>query len=809
MKIIALVFSIAFGFSANAQNSINVVPMPSEVKMGKGNFLINPNTQIVLEGSHLEKCAAVLNDYLFAKHGVKLRVVKKSSANSITLNFERLDNDLPGAYHLTADKNGIYIAGDNEEGVFYGLQTMLQLLEPPQKTAAIPRIPSIEKVPYVTIKDHPRFAYRGMHLDVARHFFSVNDVKKYIDYLATYKFNTFHWHLTDDQGWRIEIKKYPRLTSIGGYRNGTIIGRYPGTGNDSIHYGGYYTQQQIKDVVKYAADRYITVIPEIELPGHASAAIAAYPLLSCFPDEDTKVDEASAWAGPRKGKQVQQTAGVFEDVFAPTDYTFNFFNDVMDEVMQLFPSKYIHIGGDECPKEAWKRSAFCQQLIKDKNLKDEHGLQSYFIGRIEKYLNSKGRKIIGWDEILEGGLASNATVMSWRGEEGGIDAAKQNHDVIMTPGGYCYFDHSQSKNEDSVTFGSYLPLETVYSYDPVPASLNAAQAKHILGAQGNVWTEYISNPAKLEYTIFPRIFALSEVLWTPKEKKDWKDFERRLPVLFDRLDAQKINYSKAYYDLKTTILPSTDNEGVIYQVIKRKNNKQSIVTTEFIDSASKRWGITRDFPNDTVNLKLKKETKWINAYLFNVAPPYPPPYPFEYFFHEVQPFITIHQELHFNKATGKNISIATPPSKSYPGNGAFTLVDGIQNTKGLSKSNEFLGFEGTDLDVMIELASSKTPVNKITLHVLDLNASWIYLPSSVEVTFLPDMDLTPEIIAGSPKTTVHIDPIKQKGQNTISIENTQQCRWLHIVAKNFGTIPAGNPGAGNKAWLFADEIEVE
>jgi hexosaminidase len=298
--------------------------------------------------------------------------------------------------------------------------------------------------------------------------------------------------------------------------------------------------------VKYAQDRYITTIPEIEMPGHSSAAIAAYPQLSCFPDEDTRVNPNTAWAGTQKGKQVQQAWGVFDDVFNPSDYTFKFLENVLDEVMALFPSKYIHIGGDECPKTNWKRSEFCQKLIKEKNLKDEHGLQSYFISRIEKYLNSKGRNIIGWDEILEGGLAPNATVMSWRGEEGGVAAAQQYHHVIMTPGKYVYFDHAQLKNEDSVTIGGYLPVDSVYNYEPIPKELNATQSKYVLGAQANVWTEYIGNNDKLEYMIFPRMSALSEVLWTPKEISSLSNFRTRLAVMTKRYELWGANYCKSY-----------------------------------------------------------------------------------------------------------------------------------------------------------------------------------------------------------------------------------------------------------------------
>ena len=546
--LIPIIFISLLSFS-QTMNDINIVPKPAEMKMQlSAKFTITKNTIIVLEGSELEKSANFFNDYLQQHYGFKLKISKKSvDKNEIILNYERMENPLPGAYTMEINNDGAYISGDNETGVFYGIQTLLQLL-PTEKLLPIAIGTANYKlsVPQLTIKDHPRFDYRGMHLDVGRHFFPPSFIKKYIDYLAFHKFNTFHWHFTEDQGWRIEIKKYPKLTSVGGYRNGTIIGHNPGKGNDSLHYGGFYTQQEIKDIVKYAVDRYITIIPEIEMPGHSSAAIAAYPELSCFPNESTKIPANIIWNGSREGKQVAQSWGVFEDVFCPSEFTFHFLEDVLDEVMELFPSKYIHIGGDECPKENWKRSEFCQQLIKEKGLKDEHGLQSYFIHHMEKYLNSKGRQIIGWDEILEGGLAPNATVMSWRGEEGGISAAKEKHTVIMTPGAYCYFDHSQTKNEDSVTIGGYLPLEKAYGYEPVPKELNAEQSKFILGAQGNVWTEYMGNPKKVEYMIFPRMSALSEVLWSPKEKREWKDFEKRLPAIIERYKLWDANYSTAY-----------------------------------------------------------------------------------------------------------------------------------------------------------------------------------------------------------------------------------------------------------------------
>lgn len=519
---------------------VNIIPEPAEVKMPAtaGTFTINANTPIVVEGSGLENSAAFLNDYLQQIYGFKLRVMTNAYAGGIRLNFERMDHPIPGAYTLEVRKDAILINGDNANGVFYGIQSLLQLL-PVEKSASL-------AVPLVSIKDYPRFKYRGMHLDVGRHFFPVEFVKKYIDYIALHKMNYFHWHLTEDQGWRIEIKKYPKLTSDGGYRNGTIIGRFPGKGNDNTKYGGFYTQEQVKEVVAYAAKRYVEIIPEIEMPGHSSAALTAYPNLGCT-------------GGPY---QVQQTWGVFKDVFcAGNDTVFSFLKDVLDEVIPLFPAKYVHIGGDECPKDSWKTCPKCQKRIKDHNLKDEHELQSYFVQRMEKYINGKGKTIIGWDEILEGGLAPNAVVMSWRGEAGGIEAAKQNHDVIMTPGSHVYLDHTQTKNEDSVTIGGYTTVQKTYSYEPVPKELSAEQAKHVLGAQGNVWTEYMKYPSKVEYMIFPRMSALSEVLWSPKEKRNWESFEKRLQTQFKRYELWKANYSKAYFDLKASVLPGKDRKG--------------------------------------------------------------------------------------------------------------------------------------------------------------------------------------------------------------------------------------------------------
>ncbi|OXA74039.1 beta-N-acetylhexosaminidase [Flavobacterium aquidurense] len=539
----SLLFSLLFCSTLSFAQEVNIIPQPVEVVRKTGNFVISSQTSLVVANKEDNAAAAFLNTYLFNYYGFKLPVVNKAVKNSIKLISQKNIEGLKGeGYSFKSGKNGVEINGNSPMGTFYGMQTLIQLL-PVEKSSSL-------AIAAVDVKDEPRFAYRGAMLDVGRHFFSVEFVKKYIDYLALHKMNYFHWHLTEDQGWRIEIKKYPKLTEIGSKRNGSIIGKYPGKGSDNTPEGGFYTQEEVKDIVKYASDRFITVIPEIEMPGHSSAAIAAYPELSCFPDEKTNLPENMMSAKSKqemangRNKIVQETWGVHTDVFVPTENMFKFLEDVLDEVMALFPSKYIHVGGDESPKDAWKRSAFCQQMIKDKDLKDEHGLQSYFIQRIEKYINKKGRTLIGWDEILEGGLAPNAIVMSWQGEAGGIAAAKENHQVIMTPGSHVYLDHSQTKDEKEVTIGGFLPLDTVYSYEPIPKELNAQQAKYVLGAQGNVWTEYMANPAKVEYMIFPRLSALSEVLWSPKESKNWTEFQTKIETMKKRYTIWGANYFK-------------------------------------------------------------------------------------------------------------------------------------------------------------------------------------------------------------------------------------------------------------------------
>lgn len=539
----ALIYFLLCIVTLSVHAQVHIIPQPSNISIHDGYFIFNPKINIYYKEKNTSEISQYLSDQLNNLYSVQLNIKNSEPYpnEKIILITEDLSFPKEG-YELTVTATTIQLKG-TPNGLFYAVQSLLQLFPAERITTTI-------LIPTLQIVDNPRFQYRGLHLDVGRHFMPVSFIKKYIDYIAFHKMNYFHWHLTEDQGWRIEIKKYPNLTKIGSMRNGTIIGRYPGKGNDNIKYGGFYTQEQVKEIVKYASDRFITIIPEIELPGHSSAAIASYPSLSCFPDEPTKIFEnmISEESKKSKGKLVQETWGVFDDVFcAGKDATFDFLQNVIDELIPLFPGKYFHVGGDECPKANWKRCPNCQQRMKENNLKDEHELQSYFIQRMEKYLNQKGKTLIGWDEILEGGLAPKAIVMSWRGEAGGIAAAKEKHEVIMTPGNPVYFDHTQTRTEDSVTIGGYNPLTKVYAYEPIPKELTEEEAKYVLGAQANVWTEYMKNEQKIEYMLFPRLSALSEVLWSPKEKRNWNDFENRLKTQYKRYPLLQTNYSKPYF----------------------------------------------------------------------------------------------------------------------------------------------------------------------------------------------------------------------------------------------------------------------
>ncbi len=502
---------------------------------GKSGQLSLSDKTIVVYDEALAGSALYFQEYISGKYNIVPKIVisgeseKQRSLIRLKLNNEYKE----GQYHLVVTRNEAEIEG-SASGVFYGIQSLIQLL--PMSTKAGQKV---LKVPSVSITDEPRFVYRGMLLDVSRHFFTPDFVKKCIDLAALHKMNYIQLHLTDDQGWRVEIQKYPQLNETGSWRNGTSIGQWPGTGNDSIRHGGFYTRDEIKDLVDYAQKRYVTIIPEIEMPGHSLAALASYPWLGCT-------------GGPY---QVKETWGAGDDVFcAGNDSVFAFLEDVLEEVMEMFPSEYIHIGGDECPKERWKNCPECQARIKANDLSNEDELQSYFVTRIEKFISSKGRKMIGWDEILDGGLAPNAVVMSWRGngESGCMGAVKEKHQVIMTPAFRFYLDYPQSSEEDSLAanWGGVTTVRTSYDYNPVIPGLKEDEIQYVIGGQANVWTEFISNPDKLEYMMLPRLSAVSEVLWSPQGKRSWEDFKIRMEKQYQRYQLWNVKYNPADIEMK-------------------------------------------------------------------------------------------------------------------------------------------------------------------------------------------------------------------------------------------------------------------
>ena len=495
----------------------NIIPTPKEQTIKNGFMLIENNPEIITKDKFKSASTLLKN----AINELNLDNDEKPK-NRIKFSYnKKLDNE---EYILRINSNLITISASTENGAIFGFQSLNQLMNLNLNNGAI-------KLKNQEIKDSPRFKYRGMHLDVGRHMYPVDFIKKYIDGLAMLKFNNFHWHLTEDQGWRIEIEKYPELNNIGSFRDSTLIGHYGDKPRqfDKSRYGGFYTKKEIKEIVKYANKRGINVIPEIEMPGHSQAAVASYPMLGCSGEQ---VGVAPLW-------------GVFKEIYCSKNETFDFLEDIIDEVVELFPSKYIHIGGDEAPKTNWKACGNCQNVIEREGLKDEYELQSYFITRMEKYINSKGKQIIGWDEILEGGLAPNATVMSWRGISGGIEAAKMNHEVIMTPNAVCYLDHYQAKDtkNEPLAIGGYTPIEEIYNYEPIPSELDKSLHKYIIGAQGNVWTEYMKTSDHVEYMVFPRILALSEVVWADN-RPSFEDFEKKVNDTYPILDRMNINYSQ-------------------------------------------------------------------------------------------------------------------------------------------------------------------------------------------------------------------------------------------------------------------------
>lgn len=542
---------VSCGQNIPQDNTISIIPQPQSVVEMDGTFTITKDTRICLDDMSEEmlRVAGFLNERLRQAAGFELEVVSEpGKANFIAF---RNKEGVPESYTIDAGPDSFVVGYADGAGAFYAIQTLLQLL--PVEIFSQEVRKGIEwTIPCCSITDAPRFKYRGMHLDVCLHYFDLEFLKRYIDIMAAHKVNRFHWHLTEDQGWRLEIKKYPLLTEKGQWRKETVIGSLGSGIYDGIPHGGYYTQEQVKELVKYAADRYVTIIPEIELPGHALAAIACYPELSCGLEDH--YETATRW-------------GIFKQVYCPKESTFAFLEDVFDEVFELFPSELVHIGGDECPKASWKACPDCQALIKKLGLKDEYELQSYFVTRMEKYINSKGRQIIGWDEILQGGLAPNAKVMSWLGEEGGIKAAQQHHEVVMSPHQKYYLDYWQADPySEPLAMSGPTTLRTMYEYEPVPEVLTVEESKYIIGVEGCVWTEYMPTPERVEYMAWPRMCAIAETGWTHSEK-DWDGFTRRLEKHFGRLDGMGVDYCDAFFNPMIVFHKDTPHNMIVSMTV--------------------------------------------------------------------------------------------------------------------------------------------------------------------------------------------------------------------------------------------------
>ena len=527
----------AIGPIGPAPHRYPIIPAPYRIQARPGEFRLGRTTRIMLSdpaSSELRALVELLATPLRGSSGLSLPVSPEPAddhtPDAISVRLTPGGPSAPAeSYRLVVTERGAMLSAPTPAGLFWGLQTVRQLL-PPEVEQGVPSqvAPVRWIIPAVEVEDAPRFRYRGILLDVARWYYPPDFIKKLIDLLALYKLNTLHLHLTDDQGWRLEIKKYPLLTQVGAWRKETILGQHfdPYVGDGKPH-GGFYTQEQMRDIVGYAQARQVTIVPEIELPGHAGAALAAYPDLSCT-------------GGPF---EVSPVWGMHQDIFCPSEHTFGFLEDVLLEVMQLFPSRYIHIGGDEVPKDRWRESPVAQQVIRREGLANEEELQSYFLRRVESFLRAHGRRLIGWDEILEGGLAPEATVMSWRGVDGGVAAARQGHDVIMSPADHTYLDYYQGDPAaEPLAIGGFVPLDSVYAFEPVADGLTPEEAAHVLGGQGSLWTEYIPTPAQAEYMILPRLLALSEALWSPKPARSWDRFAAELPAHFARLDALGVEY---------------------------------------------------------------------------------------------------------------------------------------------------------------------------------------------------------------------------------------------------------------------------
>ncbi|GLR18006.1 beta-N-acetylhexosaminidase [Portibacter lacus] len=734
---------------------ITVIPEPAEMTIRNGSFQLVSNTKIITS-DEIEKQAALL--LLSSFNGLSDDQVTNDTTKHNFVRFEIEKDIADEGYELEITPEMMSIKASKPSGFIYAIQTIRQLLPIESKELILPTL---------TIKDEPQYPWRGFMLDVSRHFFEKEYVLKTIDRMTYFKLNTLHLHLIDDQGWRIEIKKYPKLTEIGAFRvdqeDKPWDARLVNEPSEKGTYGGFYTQEDIKEIVQYASERGITVMPEIEMPAHVTSAIAAYPEFSC---QEIPVGVPSGGLWP------------ITDIYCPgKESTFQFLEDVLNEVMELFPSKYIHVGGDEATKTNWEKCKDCQKRMAIEGLDDTAELQSYFIKRMERFLSSKGRILIGWDEILEGGLAPGATVMSWRGTKGGWEASEQGHDVVMTPGDYLYFNQYQGEPDyEPLAFGGYVPLSRVYSFEPMVDSMSAEQKKHVLGAQANLWSEFIVDEQISEYMIFPRIAALSEMVWTPKDKKSWDNFSKKIDPLFERLDHMGINYSKSVFAVTASSKYDTTSKELL---VTLKNE---------IPSSEIRYSFN-DEPLNASSLKYTspislKETTLIKTAVFK---------------DNVALGDTLYKNLIFHKAFGKKMSYKPKYNKSYAGIGDLTLGNIIRGSKNFH-DGQWLAWLDDEVEIIIDL-EEKTEISAVRIGAMETQAAGIFYPINMIVSLSEDGSIYKK--AGELKR-----PFKENGFPTIedfeiSFER-QNTRYVKVMIQNIGS-----PPKGGGAFIFIDEIMVE
>ena len=768
MGVLCILFSTCF-YACSEKRTLNsdyeIIPKPLDVNSkGDASFLLKDGVAVIYPENNrkMQDNAEFLVDYVEKQTGVKLTShagMPVDGAICLTLD---LSDDNAEAYKLIVNDKRVCISGASEAGVFYGIQTLRKSLPVAQDINV--------NLSAVEIYDKPRFAYRGAMLDVARHFYTVDEVKTFIDMLALHNINRFHWHLTDDQGWRIEIKKYPKLMSVASERKETVVGRWYSGIYDGKPYGGYYTQDELRDVIDYAAKRHITIIPEVDLPGHMQAALTAYPELGCT-------------GGPY---EVRTIWGVSQDVLCVgNDFTLQFVKDVLSEVADIFPSEYIHIGGDECPKVRWEKCPKCQERIKSLGLKSdakhtkEQRLQSYMIQEAAKYLKEKGKRIIGWTEILEGGLVPDATLMSWIGESGGIEAAHQHHDVIMTPNTYLYFDYYQSKKveDEPLAIGGYLPIEKTYNYEPMPKELTKEEQQYIKGVQANLWTEYIPVFSQVQYMVLPRLGAAAEVQWTDPSKKDYKDFLRRVPHLVAVYDCYGWNYATHVYDVNVDMKADTVNHVLNVQLSTMADDP-IYYTLDGQDPTEKSLKYTKPF---TIDQSVVLKTMAVHP--------------------DRTSKISV-DTIRFNKATLKPVVLLQPNESRFSPDGPVVLVDG-RNGNHSFDTGAWLAGAGNDLEAVLNM-QAETILSSASVHVYVRKDAWLFDARGFSVSVSSDNKNYKEVASQEYKQMQESD-----SDGIIEHElSFDPCKATYVKIKVISekSMPDWHWDAGKAPFLLVDEI---